>query len=180
MSDWKNVQYKDGKLRTNNGGSGGSSTFAGLDDVNFSNLADGQIPKYDSQSQKWVNANESGGGGGHTYSTTEQVIGTWIDGKPLYEKTVTFGTVPAGSVNYLIDFTILTVDNLINIDCIAYSSNSYFRLPVPLLQSEALFAEWGINMQAFDKSTGKLRIDTGSSRTLSGGYVTIKYTKTTD
>lgn len=52
---WKNVQYKDGKLKTSEGGSGGSSTFAGLDDVNFTNLADGQIPKYDSQSEKWVN-----------------------------------------------------------------------------------------------------------------------------
>lgn len=27
-------------------------------------------------------------GSNHTYSTTEQVVGTWIDGKPLYEKTV--------------------------------------------------------------------------------------------
>ena len=26
----------------------------------------------------------------HTYSTDEQVVGTWIDGKPLYEKTVEF------------------------------------------------------------------------------------------
>ena len=34
---------------------------------------------------------DAGGGGGgsssHNYSTTEQVIGTWIDGKPLYEKS---------------------------------------------------------------------------------------------
>jgi hypothetical protein len=29
-----------------------------------------------------------GGGGGHNYSTEEQVIGTWIDGSTLYEKTV--------------------------------------------------------------------------------------------
>lgn len=26
--------------------------------------------------------------GGHDYSTTEQVVGTWIDGSPMYEKTV--------------------------------------------------------------------------------------------
>ena len=25
---------------------------------------------------------------GHNYSTNEQVVGTWIDGKPLYEKTL--------------------------------------------------------------------------------------------
>lgn len=49
MSDWKNVQYKNGKLRTSEGG---------------------------------------GGSSGHNYSTTEQVIGTWIDGKPLYERVL--------------------------------------------------------------------------------------------
>lgn len=63
MSDWKNVQYKDGKMRTSEGGGGGSSTFAGLDDVSFSDLQNGQVPKYNSTTQKWENANESGGGG---------------------------------------------------------------------------------------------------------------------
>lgn len=63
MSDWKNVQYKDGKFQTGPGGGGGSSTFAGLDDVSFNNLQNGQVPKYNSTTQKWENANESGGGG---------------------------------------------------------------------------------------------------------------------
>jgi hypothetical protein len=31
-----------------------------------------------------------GGGGGHNYSTDEQVIGTWIDGSTLYEKTIEY------------------------------------------------------------------------------------------
>lgn len=33
----------------------------------------------------------SGGGGGSSihYSTTEQVIGTWIDGKPIYQRVIT-------------------------------------------------------------------------------------------
>ena len=26
----------------------------------------------------------------HNYSTTEQVVGTWIDGKPIYERTYIF------------------------------------------------------------------------------------------
>lgn len=61
---WKNVQYENGKYRTSEGGGrGGSSTFAGLDDVSFSNLQNGQVPKYNSTTQKWENANESGGGG---------------------------------------------------------------------------------------------------------------------
>ena len=33
-----------------------------------------------------------GGGGGHNYSTTEQVIGTWIDGSTLYECTYDLGS----------------------------------------------------------------------------------------
>lgn len=61
---WKNVQYDNGKFRTSEGGGGGgSSTFAGLDDVNFSNIQNGQVPKYNSTTQKWENADESGGGG---------------------------------------------------------------------------------------------------------------------
>ncbi|MGJ1042731.1 hypothetical protein ACR77V_12905, partial [Staphylococcus epidermidis] len=32
------------------------------------------------------------GGGGHNYSTTEQVIGTWIDGSTLYERTYDLGS----------------------------------------------------------------------------------------
>ena len=43
------------------GGGGGSSTFAGLIDVSLSNLQNGQVPKYNSISGKWENANESGG-----------------------------------------------------------------------------------------------------------------------
>lgn len=63
MSDWKNVQYNNGKMRTSEGGGGGgSSTFAGLDDVSFSDLQNGQVPKYNSTTQKWENADESGGG----------------------------------------------------------------------------------------------------------------------
>lgn len=40
----------------------------------------------------WYNAGlgSSGGGGSsnHNYSTSEQIVGTWIDGSTLYEKTV--------------------------------------------------------------------------------------------
>ena len=68
---WKNVQYENGKYRTSEGGGGGSSTFADLDDVSFSNLQNGQVPKYNSTTQKWENANESGGGGTVTDVTVD-------------------------------------------------------------------------------------------------------------
>lgn len=60
---WKYVQYngETGKRRTVEGGSGGASSFSELEDVSFSNLENGQVPKYNSDTQKWENADESGG-----------------------------------------------------------------------------------------------------------------------
>ena len=116
MSDWKNVQYKDGKLRTNNGGSGGASALSDLTDVDLTNIADGQILKWDATNSKWVNANESGGGSGHTYSTTEQVVGTWIDGKNIYEITYNFSSAISVSYNSYTETTIdsSNIDNIIS------------------------------------------------------------------
>ena len=42
-------------------GSGGASAMSDLTDVNLTNLANGQILKYDSSTQKWINVTESGG-----------------------------------------------------------------------------------------------------------------------
>lgn len=70
------------------GGGGGSSTLSGLSDVGISSATNGQVLKYNSTTEKWENADESGGGGSsHSYSTDEQEIGTWIDGSKVYEKT---------------------------------------------------------------------------------------------
>ena len=46
-------------------GGGGSSSLAGLTDVDLTTPTDGQVLTYDGNSSKWVNAN-GGGGGGHT------------------------------------------------------------------------------------------------------------------
>lgn len=51
----------DGTWAEVQGGGGGSSTLAGLSDVSLTSLADGDILKYDSQNQEWVNGAESGG-----------------------------------------------------------------------------------------------------------------------
>lgn len=50
-------------------------------------------------------------GSTHTYSTTEQVIGTWIDGSPVYEKTF-HSTTPSvtDSVSIIEDISSLNVD----------------------------------------------------------------------
>lgn len=49
-------------------GGGGSSTFAGLSDVDIDDttLANGQVPKWNSTTEKWENGNAGSGSGGHT------------------------------------------------------------------------------------------------------------------
>ena len=133
----------------------GASAVSDLTDVSLSSLTNGQILKYNSTSQKWENAAESGGGGSGNvddvyvngtsvldtnhiaqvtsykeltqaqydalpaskltdgilycikdtginegdkftpiiYSTDEREVGTWLDGKPLYQKTIVHNTV---------------------------------------------------------------------------------------
>lgn len=61
-----------------------------------------------------------GGGGGHNYSTTEQVIGTWIDGKTVYEQVIEFSSPIDVSYN---SWTSTTIENIYGtiIDCVGIS-----------------------------------------------------------
>ena len=56
--------FNDNMDILDNGGGGGSSSLAGLTDVNLTTPTDGQVLTYDNNNSKWVNANPSGGGGG--------------------------------------------------------------------------------------------------------------------
>lgn len=257
---WKNVQYKDGKMRTSEGGGGGgSSTFAGLDDVSFANVQNGQVPKYNSTTQKWENANESGGGGtvtdvqvdgvsvvnqqgvaeiemptpptipvedvlvngisvvdanneaqiksykevtqaeydalpsskisdgilycikdadggyAHHYSTTEQVIGTWIDGKPLYEKTFYYASLP--SSGECIFQTDIVVDNVVYMSGICLWYEYAFNIP-HVSWDNGLTVDLAYNTQANDI---RIHPNNNSFYTQSSNfYITVRYTKTTN
>jgi len=89
------------------------------------------IPKLTSADIEEIKSqwNPSGGGGGgsstHEYSTDEQVVGKWIDGSDLYEKTIHITTsVTSGA-------TIATIDSLNEI-CFAQgtfkTSNGFTRI----------------------------------------------------
>lgn len=71
------------------GGSGGASDLNDLDDVNITSASNGQVLKYDSQNQVWVNANESGGGGASDLNDLDDVnITTPSNGQVLkYDST---------------------------------------------------------------------------------------------
>lgn len=57
-----------------------------LNDVTVNNIQSGQVLAWDGTS-KFVNVNQSGGGGSESYSTEEQAIGTFLN-ETLYRKVV--------------------------------------------------------------------------------------------
>ncbi len=194
-------------IDANLGGGGGSSSLAGLSDVNISAPTDGQVLTYDNVNSKWVNANPSGGGdsvswsqlqasgtkiaeidingvttnvyapsgggGGSSvnYSLTEQVVGTWIDNRPVYQKS--FESSSGLSSYQAISHGILNLDDLVKADCILRSSDKSWQVPMTTDQYNAELEITPTEIRIY------LNNDFVNAST--GGYfITLQYTKTTD
>lgn len=56
-----------------------------LDDVQLTDIEDGQVLAWDTELEKFVNVDQSGGGSVDTYSYVEQEVGKWYDGKTIYK-----------------------------------------------------------------------------------------------
>lgn len=166
VSDRK-VLGADGTWVANSGG--GSSSLAGLDDVSLTAPSNGQILKYNGTSTKWENANETVSSR-HTYSTTEQVYGTWVDGKPVYEVAIPFDNT--ASTDARVDATLYKIKHLIEgfIICFGsgYDVGNYYNASYDF-----------INMY-YEIGTKLLHIRRGSNGAVGTGYIIIRYTKTTD
>ena len=104
------------------GGGGGSSTFAGLNDVDFTNLSDEDFAQYDSTAQKWKNVAISGVSVQPViYSETEREIGVWADGKPLYQRTWTFSSAYTINANSWVTTSISNAGIEKCIECVGIS-----------------------------------------------------------
>ena len=124
----------------------------------------------------------SGGGGSamHVYSTEEQVVGTFIDGKPIYEKTIEFTCPGYGFSNVIYEFA--DFDKCIGLSGFC-QSDSYSYLNIASL---ACYLEGGENVYEYFSLVIKnkslyLTVSKGLN-VLAGKpcYCTIQYTKTTD
>lgn len=109
-----------------------------------------------------------GDGGGsedmHNYSTTEHVVGTWIDGSNVYERTFNIGLT-----NIPVDFTYfsisLTADLVVSVDIIlddSYQTYIYSNLPVVYRRSDGAIG-------VFNNFSGSL----GDCNC----YIVVRYTK---
>ena len=106
------------------------------------------------------------------YSTEEREIGVWIDGKPIYQKTVNVGALPNTSASY-VAHGILNIDTIVsNMGCAKNGDGT--NLPLPNISTNLTYA-----IQVSVTSTD-IVIQTGVDRSAFSGYVTLQYTKTTD
>lgn len=108
-----------------------------------------------------------------TYSTTETVVGTWTDGKPIYRKTLTlnFSSVPAAGLTWNHDISnfseMVGSDTVFNLgwDRTFYGDSAYLAR----------------NGMALRVGATQVILDTNAASNWKGTiYYTIYYTKTTD
>lgn len=111
-------------------------------------------------------------GGLHEYSTEEQIIGKWIDGKPIYEKVINMGYLPnSSSIN--IDVSELNIDNIIELRGMCYTDDKKNIRPITLGTSDT-------NAIRIDVTNNTIRIFTWSDWSAYNSFCIIQYTKTTD
>lgn len=110
------------------------------------------------------------------YSLEEQVIGTWIDGKPLYRKVYQV-TTPNGSGNNL-DSIVIPADTSIDIVFIKGYINSSTDARVFLNVVEG--SNFACAYVASDKSVHMQIIGTWDGYKNRPAILSIDYTKTTD
>lgn len=110
------------------------------------------------------------------YSTGEQKIGTWIDGKTLYRKTI-FKTVKiTANTNLVINSEIQNIDTITKIDGVISSSTktNYRQINTYNLENNAV----SISMSA--STNGNITIYSTDDWTTPNIIITLEYTKTTD
>ena len=109
------------------------------------------------------------------YSTEEQVVGRWIDGKPIYRRFLS-GTVPSAAYNSAGPIVIPGMDTIEDIDIIVNISFSLYKntFVLPFVQESLAVLKW-------DKSVNTVRIQLTSDYNIGARLnVIIEYTKTTD
>ena len=106
------------------------------------------------------------------YTTDEQVIGTWIDGKPLYQKTLVIHNESTVSS----DTTITTIESTFRVkNWKAFAIENGVTYKVPYVAGSG-------NASFFFRENGNVEFTIRNTSFAAGSdfYITIEYTKTTD
>lgn len=147
------------------GGGGGTNVVA-----NPSGTATGTLNKL----QVGDDIYNVGGGSGNSYSTTEQVVGTWIDGRPLYQKTFYVPEAWQSTSGIILDsgFVPSVYDQYFMTDVHMMVNNDY-------MNGNGQFGGAGMEIY-YRESSGLGYINASDSVSISDLYLTIRYTKVAD
>lgn len=109
------------------------------------------------------------------YSTSEQFVGDyWIDGKKIYQKTVSFTVT--NETKKSIAHNIANIDTIVDFDCICFNGTATYKMPI-------VYYSNGTAGTFYDSYIylGKTTIMWVNNTDWSGYtfYATIRYTKTT-
>lgn len=106
------------------------------------------------------------------YSLDEREVGVWTDGKPLYQKTINFGSLPS-SGEKSVAHNISNLDHIASCISIAKNSNN-ISIQIPYVNA-------GIDRVGTYITNTNITIGTSSNLSAyTDTQVTIQYTKTTD
>lgn len=140
-----------------------------LDDVDVNDIEDGQVLAWDADSEKFVNVNQSGGYS-VVYSTDEQLIGEWVNGENLYQKTVNFGNLP-NNTSKTVAHGITNLDRIISAE--GFAKTSLNQTPIPFVNNGTVGSQVALIV---DNTNITLR--TSEDRSQYTAYITLRYTKT--
>lgn len=110
------------------------------------------------------------------YSLNEYQVGYWINGKPLYRKTISCGALPNNGTTRVYH-GIDAIETLVDISGTATDGTTV--LPLPCVATAALANN--INVYVHKAVGGQINIQTGINRSsYTESYVTLLYTKVQD
>lgn len=119
-----------------------------------------------------VYAPSGGGGGAFNYSLTEQVVGTWINSKPVYQKSLYSAT--GLSAHLVFAHGISNLDALVKAECILRADDDSYQIPAGTDQNNVEFEVTPTNIELWLNNDFLNVLGNG------GYFITLQYTKTTD
>lgn len=169
IAHWQSVLIMD-EVAAGGGGGGGTTVIANPAGAATDTLDKLQVGAtiYDVPS--------GGGSSGHTYSTTEQIVGTWIDGSTVYEKSIALYNVAYTTINT--QYEIMQIPNIalpISISAVFSNSSKTIYHHSPYVATDANMKKSYFDFDMTNSRIFFISQDTWGSTNI---FVTARYTKT--
>ena len=113
----------------------------------------------------------------NVYSTTEQVVGEWIDGKKIYEITLSTGTLSNATNSF--DVSALNIDTFIGAKgTLKRSTGEQLLIPTIYILQSNLSNDVEVGWISLENNTLKIFNGIATLSNITSSYLTIQYTKT--